>query len=108
MGVWDTLRRVPTQATAIATGNDGLFVCPARGTRPSPTALDYREPSAAVLKNAFWFSDAAAGQVIACDRQKNHGSGGTSNVLRASGVVETVDEGSPAWRAAMDATQDPK
>ena len=43
-GFLDTLRNTPNTAQAIVRGNDGLFVCKVRGTRASPTALDYREP----------------------------------------------------------------
>ncbi len=71
-------------------------------------AIDYREPAAWAVRDQAWYQLPCSSLPIGCDRRGNHGAWGTSNVLYASGVVETVDEGSPEWEAAMRATADPK
>ncbi len=104
-GFFNTLRNTPTPATAIVSGNDDFFVCDLLGRKPSPTALDYREPVEQVcdgFTQPQW--------PIVCDRPTNHDPGGADdiNVLYFSGSVTTAGYGSPAWNEAMRRTQDPR
>lgn len=97
-GFWNTLRNTPSPSEAIARGSDGLFVCRVLGTKPSPTALDYREPRGQIvdgLTQPQW--------PIACDRPANHDPAGQDdmNILFFSGSVTAASAGSPEWTTAM-------
>lgn len=110
MGFWDTLRKSPSPHYAVAQGNNALFVCDIRGTRPSSSAVDYREPGPGIpggrisdgLTNPSW--------PIGCDRAENHAALGGEDitVLYFSGSVKSVTRSSPEWVIAMQYTTDPK
>lgn len=110
MGFLDTLRAAPNPHQAYAAGSHGLFVCPIRGTLPSPSALDYREPGPGLPGGRVADGLTLPGWPIACDRCDNHAKAGFDdmNVLFFSGSVRSVERGSAEWDTAVQYTTDPR
>lgn len=110
MGFFDTLRAAPNPFQAYAPGMRGIYVCPIRGTSPSPSALDYREPGPGLPGGRVSDELTQPCWPIACDRCDNHARSGYDdlNVLFFSCSVGTVGKGSPEWDMAMQYTTDPK
>lgn len=104
----NALRTFPTRQTSLCPQNDDLFICPVRGTGPSPNALDYRVPSPA-FPGGHVCAATPGNWPILCDRVTNHSSSGDDdmNVLLYSGAVIRASQGSPEWNTAMQYTQDP-
>ncbi len=101
-GFLDTLFRVPTPETAIASGRDDVASCTVVWCRTGRSSFDYREPRVRIvdgLTNPM--------QPIACDRPTNHDPSGQDdiNVLLFSGSVATATYGSPEWTTAMKYTK---
>ncbi len=99
---FNTLRNIPTVTTSIAAGNDGLFVCKVYGTAPSPTNLDYCQPSAGIPGGRVSDGLTQPQWPIARDRTNNHDINGTDdmNVLYFSGSVSSANPGSAEWTVA--------
>lgn len=106
-GFWNTLRNIPSPTKAMSRGNDGLFICKVLGTRPSPTALDYREPGPGMPFGRLADGLTQPQWPIGCDRPTNHDPSGQDdiNVLYFSGSVSAATFGSPEWTTAMNYTQ---
>ena len=106
-GFFNTLRNTPNASQAIARGSDGLFVCKAHGTRPSSTALDYREPGSGLPGRRVSDALTQPQWPIACDRTNNHSVDGTDdiNILFFSGSVSAAPSGSPEWNIAIEYTE---
>ena len=110
---WMALGR--TSPPIIAPGDQHIWYCPVRDHFDRST--DYRGP---VLPQRAWMSawrvdnetgvgnqvtPARVNEVVAADREGNHGWGRGGNVLRLYGDVQTVGEEDPLWREAAVTTK---
>mgnify|MGYP001590026856 CR=1 FL=1 len=77
------------------------------GTKPSPNALDYREPGPGIPGGRVSDGLTQPQWPIGCDRPTNHDPAGGDdiNVLYFSGSVTPATFGSPEWTTAMNYTQ---
>ena len=88
----DTLRTAGGTA-AVAYGQDAIFVCKVLGTKPSPTAHDYR------CANYVCTDEIYPTQPQAADRITNHSPNGDDdiNVLLYDGSVQSGAPGNQHW-----------
>lgn len=91
----NTLRNTPCRASSIAGDRDHLFVCPLKGTTPSPTAIDYRYAVGATIDPLSEYARYARGHLrpVAADMPCNHRSlisRNSINILMQDGYVYTM------------------
>ncbi len=106
-GFLNTLRTIPTVASSMASGSNGLFVCRLSGTSVSPTNLDYRQPGAGIPGGRVGDGITQPMWPIVCDKTNNHDLNGTDdiNVLYFCGSVSLANPGSAEWTTAVAYTQ---